>query len=402
MSNNLKIAIFISELVNPGGAERLAVKEAKYFEKKGINVKIYTFKLSEIALFGCKVNVEVIDAKNPIKKVILLRKKLKEFRPNLIIAHSYWDAEFIYLATLFTGIPYITHIHGTLFWFDNRLDLRKYGWIFRKVFDEIRNSLQGHREFIPTNPKISIKDKIKLNILAILDYIAVRKSKAVITLTDRLRWEIKKLYGIDSIVARGCLDKEIFNYKPKKDIKKELGLINKRIILNIGRLDPRKRIDLLIKAFSKICKKYDDVVLLIGGIGEEEKKLKKLVKDLQIEDKVIFLGYIPEDELFDYYSACDVFAFPSWTSSGITPYEALALGKKVVWTSEADEPVLSLPHVFVANPTVDEFAKALEKALNTNINGKIDLSQYTWDKYFEKVYKVCIEVINKNRRNTKK
>ena len=284
-------------------------------------------------------------------------------------------------------------IHGTPFWFDNRLDLRKYGLIFRKVFDEIRNSLYGHKEFIPKNPKISLKDKAMLNTLAILNYLAVRKSKKIITLTDQLKWEIKKMYNKDAIVLRGCLDPEILSYKPRKDIKKELNLEGKRIMLNIGRLDPRKRIDVLIKAFSKLYKKYDDVCLLIGGTGEDEENLKKLAKDLGVDDRVIFLGYIPEDVLFDYYASCDVFAFPSWTTSGITHYEALAMGKKVVWTSEADEPVLSDPHVFVADPTVDDFAEALERALNTNVKGKTDLSQYTWDKYFEKVYNACIEVI---------
>jgi len=64
-----------------------------------------------------------------------------------------------------------------------------------------------------------------------------------------------------------------------------------------------------------------------------------------------------------------------------------------VWTSEADEPVISDKHVFVADPTVDEFAKALEKALNTEVKEQIDLSQYTWDKYFEKIYKACIDIL---------
>lgn len=389
-----KIVLFSSELINPGGAERLMVKEAKYLEKKGVKVKILTFKLNKKALFGYgDLDIEVITMKKPISKVLSLRKKLKEFRPDLVIAQSYWDSEFLYLATLFTKILYVTHIHGTLFWFDNRLDLRKYGLIYKRAFNEIRNSLLGHREFIPTNPKISMKDKIKLNILAILDYLAVRKAKKIIVFTNQLRREVKKLYDMDAIVSRGCLDVEMLDYKPKRDIKKELGLDGKRIIFNVGRLDPRKRINILIKAFLKIYEKYKDVSLLIGGIGEEEENLKKLIKELNIDDRVKFLGFIPDDELFDYYAACDVFAFPSWTSSGITPYEALAVGKKVVWTSEADEPVLTDKHVFVANPTVDEFAEALEKALNTKVKGKIDLSEYTWDKYFERVYESCKDVI---------
>lgn len=392
--NSRFVVLFSCELVNPGGQERLMIEEAKYLIKKGFKVKILVFKLSKIALFGHEdLDIETLNANSIVGKLLLLRKRLKELKPDLVIAQSYWDAEILYLSTLFTGIKYITHIHGTPFWFDNSLDLRKYGLIFRKAFDEIRNSLYGHREFIPENPKIDIKSKIKLNILAILNYLAVRKAQRIITLTDRLKWEIRMMYGKDAIVSRGCLDPKILNYKPKKDIKKELGLMGKRIILSIGRLDPRKRIDVLIKAFSKLCEKYDDVYLLIGGIGKEEQKLRRLAEELGIKDRVIFCGYIPEDELFDYYAACDVFAFPSWTTSGITPYEALAVGKKVVWTSEADEPILSDPHVVVADPTVDAFAKALETALNIEIDSKIDLSQYTWDKYFENVYNACIDVI---------
>ena len=107
-----------------------------------------------------------------------------------------------------------------------------------------------------------------------------------------------------------------------------------------------------------------------------------------------FLGFIPDSELFDYYAACDVFAFPSWTSSGITPYEALAVGKKVVWTSEADEPILEDKHVFLAEPIVEDFARGLEETLNSNVEGKVDLSDYTWDKYFETVYGAVVDAVN--------
>ena len=119
---------------------------------------------------------------------------------------------------------------------------------------------------------------------------------------------------------------------------------------------------------------------------------------MDITERVEFLGFIPDAELFDYYAACDIFAFPSWTSSGITPYEALAVGKKVVWTSEADEPVLRDKYVFVADPTVEDFARGLEEAINADVKGKADLSDYyTWGKYFETVYGAIIAAVNRNR-----
>jgi glycosyltransferase involved in cell wall biosynthesis len=184
------------------------------------------------------------------------------------------------------------------------------------------------------------------------------------------------------------------SYQPKQNIKQKLGLQNKRIIFSVGRLDPRKRIDVLIKSFARILPKYEDLYLLIGGTGEEEERLKRLTEDFGITERVKFLGYIQDPELFDYYATCDVFAFPSWTSSGITPYEALAVGKKVVWTTEADEPVLEDSHIFLADPTVDDFVKGLEEALSAEVKGKSDLSNYTWDKYFETVYSAAKDAIN--------
>ncbi len=86
-----------------------------------------------------------------------------------------------------------------------------------------------------------------------------------------------------------------------------------------------------------------------------------------------------------YYSSCDIFAFPSWCAHGLTPYEALACGKKVVWSTDAiNQPkLINNEYIFPADPTVDSFVKGLDKALNTKITNKISLKDYTWDNYFD-------------------
>ena len=65
-----------------------------------------------------------------------------------------------------------------------------------------------------------------------------------------------------------------------------------------------------------------------------------------------------------------------------------------MWTSEADEPILGDKHVFVAEPNVEDFARGLEEALNADVEGKVDLSDFIWDKYFETVYRAVIVAIN--------
>jgi len=389
-----RIILFYSDLIAPGGAERLLLEEAEYFRKKGIEVIILTFSLDKKALFDYQPQqIEVIESKSSyVSRVLALRQELQQLKPDLVIAQSHLECIYLYFATLFSKIPYIAHIHGTLFWFHE--DLLKYALIFRKVFHEVRESLMGHKEFIKEKPSCNAVARLMNELLALIDYIAVRKAVKIIVLTDQLKWEVKKLYKRDAVVARGCLKPEYLHYKPKKDIKQLLGLQNKRIIFSVGRLDPRKRIDVLIRAFAKISPRYPDLYLLIGGTGEEEGYLKKLAKDLNISDKVKFLGFIPDSELFDYYAACDIFAFPSWTTSGITPYEALAVGKKVVWTSEADEPILKDEHVFVVDPTIEDFARGIEKAINTPLENKPDLANYTWENYFETVYQVAAKSVS--------
>lgn len=379
------IVLFYADLAGAGGAERLLWEEEKFFREKGIEVIVLTFSLDKSALYNYKPErLEIIDtASSQISRVFALRRKLRQINPNLVIAQNSTDCMYLYLATLFTSIPYIAHIHGTLFWYPE--DVKKYALIFRGVFSEIRESVVGHREFIPLHPHCSLKKRIVSEFTAILNYLAVRKARKLIVLTNQVKWEVKKLYGKDSIVVRGCLSPGILSYRPKQDIKRKLGLEGNQIILSIGRLDPRKRIDLLIRAFAKISPNYKDLYLLIGGTGEEEESLKRLAQELGVMNRVRFLGFIPDSELFDYYAICDVFAFPSWTTSGITPYEALAMGKKVVWTTEADEPILGDKHVFLADPTVEDFAKGVEEALNTRVEGKLDLSGYTWNRYFESI-----------------
>lgn len=389
-----KIVLFCSGLMGAGGEERLLWEEEKFFREKGIETTVLTFSLDKNALYDYKPEkLEVIKAEPfIISRIIALRRKLKQIKPDIVIASSNGSAMYLYLATMFTPIPYIAHLHGTLFWFIE--DTLKYALIHKRVFSEIRKSVIGHKEFIPEHPQCSFKRRIASEFFAILDYLVVKKARKIITLTDQLKWEVQKLYGKDAIVARGCLATKALSYRPKQDIRLKLGLQGKKVIFSVGRLDPRKRIDVLIKAFARILPKYEGLYLVIGGTGEEKERLKKLTEELGITERVKFLGFIPDSELFDYYAACDVFAFPSWTSSGITPYEALALGKKVVWTSEADEPILGDKHVFVADPTVEDFAKSLEEALNTDVEGKVDLSDYTWDKYFETVYGAVVDAIN--------
>lgn len=103
-----------------------------------------------------------------------------------------------------------------------------------------------------------------------------------------------------------------------------------RIALFTGRLTYYKGIEFLIRAMSQV-----DCHLIIIGNGSLEIKFRKMVSELNIINKVSFLGAIADDELPIYYNACDIFIFPSVARSeafGIVQLEAMASGKPVINT----------------------------------------------------------------------
>lgn len=79
-------------------------------------------------------------------------------------------------------------------------------------------------------------------------------------------------------------------------------------VLFVGRLEPMKGIDTLLRAFAKAIKGLDpSVKLRIVGSGSEEKKLKNLATELEIDHRVVFTGRLDGDKLFEEYARAEIF-----------------------------------------------------------------------------------------------
>jgi glycosyltransferase involved in cell wall biosynthesis len=102
-------------------------------------------------------------------------------------------------------------------------------------------------------------------------------------------------------------------------------------ILTAGTLIKVKGFGLAIKAFKEFTGGYSDTRFSIIGSGPEEPRLRSLVRDLQLEDKVRFLASMPRDDVLKSMTECDVFLFPSLRDGGGTvAIEAMAVGRPVV------------------------------------------------------------------------
>jgi glycosyltransferase involved in cell wall biosynthesis len=200
------------------------------------------------------------------------------------------------------------------------------------------------------------------------------------------------MYGIDAINISGALDESIFSYSPNK-IEKFNHYKNK--ILTIARLDENKRIDELIMAFSIFLKKNPDSILIIGGTGEEHQNLSDLITELEIEKNIKLVGFIPDDQLYDYYSWADLFVSIDWADFRITSYEAMVMCTKVLLSDETDTDsiLINTGYYYLTEPNRNAVASNIERALiNIKILPKNELltilRNYSWGKYFSKMEKI--------------
>lgn len=112
-------------------------------------------------------------------------------------------------------------------------------------------------------------------------------------------------------------------------------------ILFVGRLEHRKGIDIIFECIPYICQKYNNVIFRFSGddiinMPNSEKTYKDyfLSKYNEFKDRVIFEGYISDEEIINRYSNCDIFIAPSrFESFGLIFLEAMIFSKPVIGTN---------------------------------------------------------------------
>ena len=115
--------------------------------------------------------------------------------------------------------------------------------------------------------------------------------------------------------------------KYRDNLEKGTKETKKKILLCVGYLVKRKRLDLLLKSIEILAKKRSDFILKIVGDGPEKENLVKLVDKLGIAEFVTFEGYKQKEELIKYYAEADCFLFPTdFDIWGLVLVEAMAAG----------------------------------------------------------------------------
>ena len=171
------------------------------------------------------------------------------------------------------------------------------------------------------------------------------------------------------------IDVDHFSPQNSTQLRKELKLENKRVIVSVGRLVHRKGQDHLIQAMPEILKSIPDAHILMVGQGPYLSHLKKLVEEYNLVDHVSFIGRIQYAQLPQYICAGDIFAMPSRSrffgleveGLGIVYLEASACGLPVIAGSSGGAPdavVDGVTGIVVDGENDQEIAAAAIKLLH--------------------------------------
>ena len=116
----------------------------------------------------------------------------------------------------------------------------------------------------------------------------------------------------DFQVIPNAVDAEKFYFDDtvRKKKRNELGYTNEFVVGHVGRISYQKNHKFLIEIFNEIQKKESRATLMLVGVGEKEQEVREQIKNLNLENKVKFLGN--RSDVYELYQAMDVFVLPSF------------------------------------------------------------------------------------------
>ncbi len=205
----------------------------------------------------------------------------------------------------------------------------------------------------------------------------LKQASRVYTITPQMADYLSETVAREKItvIPLAADPKQFFSVEKDKKLVKKYGLAGKKVVLTISRFEAYKGIDKTIEAISLLSKKISNLVYLIGGEGEDRERLEKIVKGLNLSQKVVFVGEVPEKDLLAFYNLADVYILANRDvpqegklgGYGMVLLEANACEKPFVVgrAKYFDDKPIHGKTGFVVNPfDSSEIANALEKILS--------------------------------------
>jgi glycosyltransferase involved in cell wall biosynthesis len=210
-------------------------------------------------------------------------------------------------------------------------------------------------------------------------------------------------------------DIPIFAIHPASDLKPDISVNSIKppfdYFLHVGVMEKRKNLKMLVKSFSDLVREEQFgqlKLVLVGQRGPRESmddydSIRDLVRELGLEEKVIFPGYVSMEELRGYFKNALCYVFPSSNEGfGLPVLEAFSFGLPVIISNQGALKEVAGDAGFVLE---ENSSLALHQAMKTVLldpafrhslaeKGKLRLTEFSTDKFFLLLEKAFKEIVN--------
>lgn len=233
--------------------------------------------------------------------------------------------------------------------------------------------------------------------------VAISKCKKIITISkfSKRRIEDKLKYSSEKIWLIYCgIEKNFLNYTDSYEMSEKVKNkynLPEQYILSLSTLEPRKNLNLLVEAYAQLVKeKMVDIPLVLAG--RKGWKIDELFSEIDstVVNKILFTGFIDEEDLPVVYGNAKLFVFPSmYEGFGIPPLEALACNTLVLSSNATSLPeVLGDAAKYFNYNSVEECALNILFMLQISdkdmkdlyLKGKNQIDKFHWEKEAAKLY----------------
>jgi phosphatidylinositol alpha-1,6-mannosyltransferase len=250
--------------------------------------------------------------------------------------------------------------------------------------------------------------------------LALRQANRVLA-NSRFTKELIQRIGVDAdkidVVHPGCNIDLFQPVETNPDFRRKIFGLRKcdYVILTVGNLVERKGHDMVIRALPAVQKVIPDVTYLVVGDGRYRSHLEQLAVTMGVRNCVAFAGQVPDRDLPEIYSLCDVFVMPSRErldqcdveGFGLVYLEANACGKPVIGGRSGGIPdaiVDGVTGLLVEPHDPKEIANALiqllrDRELSTRMGHegrKRVVRDFTWERIAGQVQKILDSVVMEN------
>jgi glycosyltransferase involved in cell wall biosynthesis len=340
----MKLLWFVSSLEQKGGGERFALESVQALRAEGHDALIVSDRIGPAASFDGRYDLSSVVCTlqdfdgaagylarsfSKLRGIFALCRVICETAPTIVVCQSEFDAIKLYVLSRLLGFRYCVFVFGQMY--QIKTDITRYSLVFRKHLEIIVASRPGYRSTVAVPPpKLPPLTWFVNEIVARLKFRALNRADRVFTLSGQVRWEVGLVYRKEATVCRAAFD-ESFIDRVRVSASRPIGTPMR--LLSVSRLVDKKRIDLIIDAFSSA---KVPAVLHIVGTGPEETRLKALAAASPRAQDIRFLGAVDDDTLQCELAAADCFVSMDIGDYDIAVVEAMGQGLRVLVAADFD------------------------------------------------------------------